>query len=242
MTTSSAKVIWHDTECGAYAADLEAWERLASRSDGPILELGSGTGRVALHLARREHEVWAIDTEDDFVAALRERSEGLPLQAEQADARALDLERRFGLAIAAMQFIQMIGPEAARAEVLRSVAAHLDPGGWLAAAILDGAPGDLTDASVPLPDTRGVDGRVYSSLPADVIEDGSRLELRRLRREVAADGTMSESRHSESLWLCDADAIEREGAPVGLVPRERISVPALNGYIGSVIVVMERQC
>ena len=105
MVASSAKVIWHDTECGAYGADLEAWEHLASQSDGPIVDLGSGTGRVALHLARREHEVWAIDTEADFVAALRERSEGLPVHAERADVRALDLARRFGLAIAAMQFI-----------------------------------------------------------------------------------------------------------------------------------------
>jgi SAM-dependent methyltransferase len=240
MAGSSAKVIWHDTECGAYAADLDAWERLASVGDGPVLDLGSGTGRVALHLARREHEVWAIDTEADFVAALRERSEGLPVHVERADVRELDLGRRFRLVIAAMQFIQMVGPEPARAEVLRSVAAHLEPGGRLAAAILDGLPSDITDASTPLPDIREFDGRVYSSLPADVIEDGARLELRRLRQEVAVDGTMSESQHSESLWLCDADALEREGAAAWLAPRERISVPAMNGYIGSVIVVMER--
>jgi SAM-dependent methyltransferase len=237
---TSPQVIWHDTECGGYAADLEAWERLASRSDGSILELGCGTGRVALHLARRGHEVWAVDVDADLVAATRERARGLPVHTEHADVRRLDLGHKFGLVIAAMQFVQMIGDEAARAEVLRRLVAHLQPGGWLAAAILDGAPDDLTGAAAPLPDIREVDGRVYSSLPADVVADGPRLELRRLRQEIARNGTMADSEHAESLWLLDPTALEGEGRTAGLVPYERVPVPAMNGYIGSVIVVMER--
>jgi SAM-dependent methyltransferase len=239
---SSAKVIWHDTECGAYAADLEAWEQLASEADGPILELGCGTGRVALHLARRGHEVWAIDLDADLVAATRVRAaaERLPVHAERADARRLGLGREFGLAIAAMQFVQMIGAESARAPVLRRVAAHLRPGGRLGAAILDGMPDELTGAPAPLPDIREADGRVYSSLPTDVVGDEQRLELRRLRQEVAPDGTTTESAHAEALWLLDAGSLESEGETAGLVPFDRVSVPAMNGYIGSVIVVLER--
>jgi SAM-dependent methyltransferase len=239
---ADANVIWHDTECGAYAADLEAWERLASESEGPILELGCGTGRVALHLARREHEVWALDVDAELLAATRERAaaERLPVHAVRADARRLDLGREFGLAIAPMQFIQMIGAEAKRVEALRRVAAHLEPGGRLAAAILDGMPEELTGAPAPVPDIREVDGRVYSSLPADVIADGPRLELRRLRQEVALDGTMAESQHAESLWLLDPASLETEAEAVGLEPRERLPVPAMNGYIGSMIVVTER--
>ena len=171
----------------------------------------------------------------DHVAGL-----GVPRQKFVARPIGFDIGQRFSLAIAAMQFIQMIGAAAERERVLGRVAAHLDPGGCLGAAVLDGVPDDLTGAPAPLPDIREVDGRVYSSLPTDVIEDGSRLELRRLRQEVAADGTMTETEHAESLWLCDPDRLELEGAAVGLAPRERISVPAMNGYIGSVIVVMER--
>jgi SAM-dependent methyltransferase len=239
---SSAKVTWHDTECGGYAADLEAWERLASEAHGPILDLGCGTGRVALHLARRGHEVWAIDLDGDLVAATRERAaaERLPVHAERADVRRLGLGREFGLAIAAMQFVQMIGAESTRALALRRVAAHLQAGGRLGAAILDGMPGDLTGAPAPIPDIREADGHVYSSLPTDVIGDGQRLELRRLRQEVAPDGTMVESAHAEALWLLDPGSLEREGETAGLVPCDRVSVPAKNGYIGSVIVVLER--
>lgn len=236
----NSNVIWHDTECGAYAADLEAWERLASDSGGPILDLGCGTGRVALHLARRGHEVWAVDVDADLLAALRERAQGLPLHAEQADVRNLDLGREFPLAIAAMQFIQMVGDDTTRTGALRRVGAHLEPGGRLAAAVLDGMPEDLTGAPAPLPDIREVDGRVYSSLPADVIADGPRLELRRLRQEVGADGAMSDSEHTETLWLLDPGSLESEATGVGLEPRDRIRVPPMNGYIGSVIVVVER--
>jgi tRNA G46 methylase TrmB len=49
----SAEAIWHDVECGSYQADLPLWEELAQRAQGAVLELGCGTGRVALHLARR---------------------------------------------------------------------------------------------------------------------------------------------------------------------------------------------
>jgi SAM-dependent methyltransferase len=236
----SSSVIWHDTECGAYAADLGTWERLASRAGGPILELGCGTGRVTLHLARCGHEVWGIDVDPDFVNAAHERCRGLDVHTERADVRDFHLGRQFPLAIAPMQFIQMIGDEVDRTGALRRVADHLQPGGSVAAAILDGMPEDLTGAPAPLPDIREVDGRVYSSLPADVIDDGPRLELHRVRQEVSVDGTVAESEHAETLWLLDPDRLENEAKQAGLEPRERIPVPAVNGYIGSVIVVLGR--
>jgi SAM-dependent methyltransferase len=238
----SSKVIWHDVECGAYAADLGAWETLASACSGPILEIGCGTGRVSLHLARLGHEVWAVDVDGELLEAIeaRAREEGLPVHAVQADAGRLDLGREFDLAIAAMQVIQMIGDQDARSPVLGRAAAHLRPSGRLAAAILDGVPQDLQGAPAPLPDVLEIDGRVYSSLPVDVDAIDGRLELRRLRQEVTADGELSESRHHESLWVLDAGVLESEGEAVGMTAAARLQVPAMDGYVGSVIVVLER--
>jgi len=238
----SATVTWHDVECGGYAADLNAWERLAAGSGGPVLELGCGSGRVCLHLARLGYEVCGVDVDPELLAAVDERAaaEELPVQTVRADARELDLGREFGLAVAAMQFIQMIGDETARGKVLARALAHLRPGGRLGAAILNGPPEDLQGAPAPLPDVREVEGRVYSSLPVDVVTEGSRLELHRLRQEVAPNGDMSESEHAESLWLVDADALQREGEAVGLRPANARPVPAMDGYVGSVIVVLER--
>jgi SAM-dependent methyltransferase len=238
----SSSAVWQDVECGGYAADLDAWERLAADLAGPILELGCGTGRVCLRLARLGHEVWGVDIDAELIEALEARAaaEELAVHAVRADAAELDLDRRFGLVIAAMQFIQMIGDEHARGRVLRRAADRLGPGGRLGMAILDGPPEDLRGAPAPLPDVREVEGRVYSSLPVDVVSEGPRLELHRLRQEVAPDGAMSESEHAEALWLVDADALEREGEAAGLRPAERVPVPAMDGYVGSVIVVLER--
>jgi len=46
-------VVWHDLECGAYLEDLPVWQRLAAQHGNPILDVGAGTGRVTLDLARR---------------------------------------------------------------------------------------------------------------------------------------------------------------------------------------------
>ena len=60
---------------------------------GPVLELGCGTGRVALHLARRGHRVTGIDSDAALVGELRQRAsaEALPVRAEQADAATFSL-------------------------------------------------------------------------------------------------------------------------------------------------------
>ena len=52
-------VIWHDLECGGYVEDLPLWRELAG--DGPVLDLGCGTGRVALDLAARGVPVVGLD-------------------------------------------------------------------------------------------------------------------------------------------------------------------------------------
>jgi len=240
---TSAAAAWQDTECGAYAADLEAWERVAASSDGPILELGGGTGRVSLHLARRGHELWTVDADAELVAATTSRAdvEELPVHALEGNIRDLQLDRSFDLVIAPMHVIQMLGGTDVRADVLRGVCGHLNVDGRFAAAIVDGMPEDLETGSPPLPDVREIDGWVYSSLPVDFATDNGRLDLRRVRQAVSPDGDLSESEHIDSLWLVSATELEAEAEQAGLRPAERIVVPAAGGYIGSTVVVTERR-
>src|SRR5207237_6223944 len=125
-------VVWHDLECGGYTADLALWRELAAAAGGAVLELGAGTGRVAVDLARRGHEVIALDLDPSLLAALEERAraEDLAITAECADARSFDLGRRVALCVAPMQIIQLLGGEGRR-RCLDRVHAHLEPGGRL---------------------------------------------------------------------------------------------------------------
>ena len=67
-------VMWHDVECGTYTADLPLWRRLARDSGGPTLDVGAGTGRVALDLARAGERVTALDLDAELLAELARRA------------------------------------------------------------------------------------------------------------------------------------------------------------------------
>src|SRR5688500_9416966 len=117
-------VIWHDVECGAYEADLPLWRELAGEAPGPVLEIGCGTGRVAMHLARCRHDVIASDTDPALAAALEERARarGLDIAVSVCDARALDVDGTFGLIAAPMQMLQLLPGAGDRRAVLKGAA------------------------------------------------------------------------------------------------------------------------
>lgn len=121
-----------DLDCGGFADDLSFYESLARRSEGPVLELGVGTGRVAIPLARAGWEVWGIDLSEAMLArarcqagqALDERLHLLP-----GDMRDVELGRQFDLIFAALgTFHHLLTPDDQRA-CLRCVQRHLAPGG-----------------------------------------------------------------------------------------------------------------
>ena len=67
---TAASVIWHELECGSYTEDLELWRGLAREAGGPVLDVGAGTGRVTLELARQGNTVTALDLDEELLAEL----------------------------------------------------------------------------------------------------------------------------------------------------------------------------
>jgi SAM-dependent methyltransferase len=235
----SAVAIWHDVECGAYSADLELWERLAAEADGPVLDLGCGTGRVAVHLARRGHPVVGVDLEPELIASLLERGRGLPLDAVVADAREFRLADDFPLAVAPMQVLQLLPDAADRVACLRQVASHLRPGGRFAAAILEQMP-EPDDSPPPLPDVREVDGWVYSSLAVEAAVGAGEIVIHRLRQTVSPAGELAEEDNQIRITTFPAAQLEAEGAKAGLSPAGRHHIPPTDIHVGSTVVVLER--
>jgi len=66
---------YYDLIHGRGGDDIGLWLSFAGRTDRPLLEVGTGTGRIALELARAGHEVLAIDPSAAMLAVARERAE-----------------------------------------------------------------------------------------------------------------------------------------------------------------------
>lgn len=236
-----SEVIWHDVECGAYAADLKLWEGLAGEADGPILEMGCGTGRVALHLARQGQEVTGLDIDPVLAGAFDERARGLPAVAAVADAREMDLGRSFTLILAPMQTIQLLDGREERLACLFRVAECLALGGRAAFAIVEEMPTVPPEEAAPaLPDVRQVEDWVYSSLPLAPEVGEETIVLRRLRQTVAPTGKMSEELNEIELQQLSAETLEQEAVEVGLRPLGRREIPATEAHVGSTVVLLEK--
>ena len=232
-------VIWHDIECGGYDLDLPLWRELADREGSPVLDVGAGTGRVALDLARRGHEVVALDRDPALLDALRERGAGLSVSTVAADARDFALDRRFALVIVPMQTLQLLGGPAGRARFLDCARAHLTGGGLLAVALADALDAfDEDHDQPPVPDLREVGGVVYASRPVAVRDLGDRAAIERVREIVARDGTRTVSDDVIELDRVDADALAIEAAAFGLRAQAPRRVPATLEYVGSTVAML----
>jgi ubiquinone/menaquinone biosynthesis C-methylase UbiE len=118
--------------------DVAFWQRLARQAQGPILELGSGTGRVTLPVGRiAKVPLIGIDRSDMMLAharrRLRQARTQLPITLVRGDIRALPFvnRARFQLVMAPYGILQSLVRESDLTETLRSVARVLAPGGLL---------------------------------------------------------------------------------------------------------------
>jgi SAM-dependent methyltransferase len=243
LRTLDEAVLWHDVECASYVADLPLWRELAAERPGALLDLGCGSGRVALDLAAHGHDVTGLDSDPALVNALaaRARERGLRAPTALADARSFSLGRTFALVIAPMQVVQLLGGAAGRAAALRCVRAHLHPGGVFAAALADPFEAIPDDAEPlpPLPDVREEDGWVFSSAPVAVRPEGDGTAIDRVRQAVSPQGQLSESMATIVLDRLEPEQLEAEASALGFRALARRSVPETDGYVGSTVAVLE---
>jgi SAM-dependent methyltransferase len=240
MAAPPRSVIWHDVECGGYAEDLALWRALAAEVDGPVLDVGAGTGRVALDLAARGIEVVALDLEPELLEALTARAARLRLSVETivADARSFNAgDGRFGLVAVPMQTLQLLDDAAARAEFFGAAHRALRPGGLVAVALADALESfDGESDGLPEPDVGVVDGIRYVSLPLAVIDEGERAAIHRLRQVIGTDVT--EEHDVTRLARLDAVTLADEAEALGFEALELRRIPATDVYVGSTVVVL----
>jgi SAM-dependent methyltransferase len=235
-------VAWHDVECASYSADLPVWRELAEQRGGPVLDLGCGTGRVALDLAQRGHAVTGLDSDAELVRELsaRARRLGLTVEAAIGDARSFSLPSRFALAIAPMQVVQLLGGAQARTRALERAREHLLADGLLAIALADPFAAVTPEESLPpLPDVREHEGWVLSSQPVSVTPKNGGVVITRLRQLVSPSGELTEEMADVHLDHVSVDELESEAEAAGLAAAGRRSVPPTADHVGSTVVLLE---
>jgi SAM-dependent methyltransferase len=97
--------------------------------DGAALELGIGTGRVALPLIRRGVHVHGIDLSAAMVAKLRAKPGGEDIGVTLGDFATVKVQRRFSLAYLVFNTIQNLTTQDEQIACFQNVASHLEPGG-----------------------------------------------------------------------------------------------------------------
>ncbi|MFN0121676.1 MAG: class I SAM-dependent methyltransferase [Blastocatellia bacterium] len=118
--------------------DMEWYRHKAVESGGPVLELGGGTGRVAIPIAHAGVTIYVLDSDAGMLEALDRKIAALPAEAQQriipvaGDMRSFALDRQFALITAPFRaFLHNLTTEDQLA-CLRTVHKHLRPGGRIA--------------------------------------------------------------------------------------------------------------
>ncbi len=234
-------VVWHDVECGRYDADMALWRELAAGAHGPILDVGAGTGRVTLDLARRGHDVVALDIDAALLAELERRAhaEGLRVRTVVADAAEFSLQTRdFALVMAPMQTVQLLGANG-RHGFLRSARAHVAPGGHVAVALVDALETfDDEHVLLPTPDQLVLDGTLYSSQPVALRDHGDTVTIERIRQIVRANGQRSASGDILHLDRVAIEQVEAEGRAAGLAVLPGRIIAETEEHVGTSVVIL----
>lgn len=114
--------------------DVAFWRRLADEAGGPVLELGCGTGRVLVPVARAGVPVVGVDRSAPMLDRARRRirrARGIRAALVRADIRQLPFAERFSLVIAPYGILQSLTRDQDLERALEAIARVTRPGGRL---------------------------------------------------------------------------------------------------------------
>jgi SAM-dependent methyltransferase len=177
--------------------DVGFWRAMAAEADGPLLEIGCGTGRVALALARAGHEVTGLDLSAPMIERARAKlSAEAPAVRERVslvvgDMTAFDLGRRFAAIMSPFGGFQHLTTVDQQLACLACCRDHLRPGGALVL--------DLFNPS-PVPTD------LLQDEPADAEEEATLVEWthgRRIRSWITVVGYRPAEQVNECELVCE---------------------------------------
>jgi ubiquinone/menaquinone biosynthesis C-methylase UbiE len=144
------------------AGDVAFYEQLARETGGPVLELGCGTGRIALALAEKGLDITGVDISDGMLSVTRRKLAGRPaserdrLTLIRQDMSQLNLGRRFGFIFVPARSFQHLLTIDLQRKSLNAIYRHLAQTGRLALHLFDPRLDLLIDANTALPGLSGI--------------------------------------------------------------------------------------
>ena len=127
--------------------DVAFYVEEAVRSGGPVLELGVGTGRIAVPVAAAGIEVIGVDTSAGMLSVARERAElaGVHVDLRQGDMRDPPVDGEFPLVAIPFRSLLHMETEDDRRAALRAVSRCLAPSGRLVFDVFTPGADDIAD-------------------------------------------------------------------------------------------------
>ncbi|MEX2548525.1 MAG: class I SAM-dependent methyltransferase, partial [Chloroflexota bacterium] len=144
---------YYDLDVFEEHGDLPMYLALAAASDGPVLELACGSGRLCVPLVSAGHTVVGVDRDPDMLnraraawatsGAAQSTTSGASLELVEADMTELDLDRRFDLVILAFNSLMLLPDRAAQERVIHVMRDHLTADGRVVIDVWRPTPDDL---------------------------------------------------------------------------------------------------
>lgn len=141
---------FYDLGTAEFEADIAVYLEFGRRSRHPVLELGCGSGRVALPLARAGLRVVGLDRSPEMLARASAKFSSDPdllMSLVRADMRSFSLSEQFGLIVVPLDAFLHIETQADQLACLRCVRAHLASDGLVILDLPGPASGDWGDWS-----------------------------------------------------------------------------------------------
>lgn len=119
----------YDAENSEFEPDGPFFLSLAKQAGGAVLELGCGTGRVTIPLAKEGVSITGLDVVPDMVALARDKAEGLSAEWIVDDVRSYHLKRAFRLIFETGSVFHHMLTRADQEAYLKRVQEHLEADG-----------------------------------------------------------------------------------------------------------------
>jgi SAM-dependent methyltransferase len=125
-----ADPVLYDLENNHFEPDGPFYLALARRFDGPVLELGCGTGRITIPLAQQGIDITGLDLVPQMLERAKRKSDNLPIYWLEADVRNFSLGRQFRFIFESGATFQHMLARPDQEALFARVRAHLEPQGY----------------------------------------------------------------------------------------------------------------